>query len=89
MFGTVLGSAQDSQYVVFKDDAPLEVNHVRVADGAVGRKLNGRALDEVTGCHDDFIGIARHVIRNGRYMGIDGRKALDSLAKEAHILFVF
>ena len=42
VFGNVLGCAEDGQDIVFKDDATLEINHVRVADRAVGRQFDRR-----------------------------------------------
>ena len=89
MFGNVLGCAEDGQDIVFKDDATLEINHVRVADRAVGRQFDRRTLDEITGGHDDLIGIARHIVGNGCDVGVDRREGLDTLAEETHVLFVF
>ena len=71
MFGNVLGCAEDGQDIVFKDDAALEINHVRVADRAVGRQFDRRTLDEITGGHDDLIGIARHIVGNGCDLGVE------------------
>ena len=88
VFGNVLGCAEDGQDIVFKDDATLEINHVRVADRAVGRQFDRRTLDEITGGHDDLIGIARHIVGNGCDVGVDRREGLDTLAEETHVLFV-
>ena len=64
--------------------AALEVNGVRLADGAVGGELDGRALDERTGRHDDLAVIAGHVPGQGGHIAVHRRCSLDTAAEGEH-----
>ena len=50
----LLQAHEDAQLGVIPGEAALEVDGVRVADGAVGGELDGAALHEGAGGHDDL-----------------------------------
>ena len=66
--------------------AALKIHGVGRADRAVGRQLDGRALNERTGGHDDLRVVARHRPRDGVNVAVHGRGRLNALAEGDHVL---
>ena len=64
--------------------APLEVDRIGGADGAVGAELDAAALDEGPGGHDDLALIAGHVPGNGGGEAVHRSGGLDALAEGQH-----
>ena len=65
-------------------EAALKVDVVRGTDRAVGRELDGAALYEGAGCHDDLAVVARHIIRIRSDEAVDRCGCLDALAERDH-----
>ena len=62
-------------------ETTLEINCIRRFHRTIGRKLDGRTLDESTCCHDHLAVISRHIPRLWCYKAVYRCSSLDTLAE--------
>ena len=79
-----LQAHEDAQLGVVPGEAALEVDGVRLPDGAVGGKLDGAALDKGAGGHDDIGVVAGHGPGLRRHVAVHRSGGLDALAEGHH-----
>ena len=76
-----LQAHENTKLGVEPGQAALEIDRIGRADGTIGGKLNGAALDEGTGGHNYLILVAGHVPGEGVGIGIHRGGGLNPLAE--------